>query len=67
MREPREKRLLTPAWVVNPCGGITGVGLGAASPKDQPLAETFFALRRQPWPSQYRGTRAASLCRRQGL
>ena len=35
---------------VNPTGVITGVGFGAASTKDQPLAETFFALRRQPHP-----------------
>jgi hypothetical protein len=33
---------------VNPVGVITGFGFGAASTKDQPLAETFFALRR--WP-----------------
>jgi hypothetical protein len=35
---------------VNPTGVITGFGFGAASSKDQPLAETFFALRRQPHP-----------------
>jgi hypothetical protein len=35
---------------VNPTGMITGFGCGAASTKDQPLAETFFALRRQPHP-----------------
>src|SRR4029453_18342889 len=35
---------------VNPVGVITGFGCGAASTKDQPLAETFFALRRQPHP-----------------
>jgi hypothetical protein len=35
---------------VNPTGVITGCGCGAASTKDQPLAETFFALRRQPQP-----------------
>jgi hypothetical protein len=35
---------------VNPFGVITGFGIGAASTKDQPLAETFFALRRQPHP-----------------
>ena len=35
---------------VNPLGVITGFGCGAASTKDQPLAETFFALRRQPHP-----------------
>jgi hypothetical protein len=35
---------------VNPSGVITGFGFGAASTKDQPLAETFFALRRQPHP-----------------
>ena len=35
---------------VNPSGVITGFGCGAASTKDQPLAETFFALRRQSQP-----------------
>jgi len=35
---------------VNPVGVITGFGCGAASTKDQPLAETFFALRRSPQP-----------------
>jgi Transposase DDE domain len=35
---------------VNPTGLITGCGCGAASTKEQPLAETFFALRRQPHP-----------------
>jgi len=35
---------------VNPVGVITGFGFGAASTKDQPMAETFFALRRQPHP-----------------
>jgi hypothetical protein len=35
---------------VNPLGVITGFGFGAASTKDQPLAETFFALRRYPHP-----------------
>ena len=35
---------------VNPVGAITGFGFGAASTKDQPLAETFFALRRWPQP-----------------
>ena len=33
---------------VNPTGVITG--FGPASPKDHPLAETFFALRRRPHP-----------------
>jgi Transposase DDE domain len=33
---------------VNPVGMITGFGFGPASTKDQPLAETFFALRRYP-------------------
>jgi hypothetical protein len=36
---------------VNPVGVITGFGFGAASTKDQPLAETFFALRCQPHPA----------------
>src|SRR5215471_6435919 len=35
---------------VTPVGVITGFGCGAASTKDQPLAETFFALRRYPQP-----------------
>jgi hypothetical protein len=35
---------------VPPTGVITGCGCGAASTKDQPLAETFFALRRFPQP-----------------
>ena len=35
---------------VNPTGVITGFGCGAASTKDQPLAATFFALRRQCQP-----------------
>src|SRR5499426_1192632 len=35
---------------VSPVGVITGFGFGAASTKDQPLAETFFALRRWPHP-----------------
>ena len=35
---------------MNPTGVITGFGCGAASTKDHPLAETFFALRRQPHP-----------------
>jgi hypothetical protein len=35
---------------VNPVGVITGFGFGPASTKDQPLAETFFALRRHPHP-----------------
>jgi hypothetical protein len=36
---------------VSPRGVITGFGFGAASTKDQPLAATFFALRRQPQPA----------------
>ena len=35
---------------LTPLGVMTGFGWGAASPKDQPLAETFFALRHQPHP-----------------
>jgi len=35
---------------VNPTGVITGFGCGAASTTDQPLAESFFALRRHPQP-----------------
>jgi hypothetical protein len=33
---------------VAPTGVITGFGFASASTKDQPLAETFFALRAQP-------------------
>ncbi len=33
---------------VNPRGIMTGFGSGPASAKDQPLAETFFALRQRP-------------------
>jgi len=35
---------------LNPTGVITGFGFACASTKDQPLAETFFALRREPNP-----------------
>ena len=35
---------------VTPWGMITGVGFGPARTKDQPLAETFVALRRSPHP-----------------
>jgi hypothetical protein len=35
---------------VNPVGVITGFACGPASTKDQPLADTFFALRRWPHP-----------------
>jgi hypothetical protein len=35
---------------VNPTGVITGFGFGAASAKDQPLAESFFAARPSPHP-----------------
>jgi hypothetical protein len=35
---------------VNPTGVITGFGFCPASTKDQPLAETFFALRCEPNP-----------------
>jgi hypothetical protein len=34
--------------VVNPTGSIIGFGFGAARIKEQPLAETFFALRCHP-------------------
>jgi hypothetical protein len=34
----------------DPTGVITGFGFGPASTKDQPMAETFFALRHQPDP-----------------
>jgi hypothetical protein len=48
---PQGARLLP---VVNPEGVITGFGFGEGSAKDQPLAETMLALRRQsysPLPS----------------
>jgi hypothetical protein len=35
---------------VTPQGAITGFGTAPGSTKDQPLAETFFALRQQPHP-----------------
>jgi hypothetical protein len=35
---------------VTPAGAITGFGTAPASTKDQPLAETFCALRQQPHP-----------------
>src|SRR5947209_13215897 len=35
---------------VDPTGVITGFGFASASTKDQPLAETFFALRSRPDP-----------------
>jgi Transposase DDE domain len=35
---------------VNPVGVITGFAFGAASTTDQPLAATFFAVRRSPHP-----------------
>ena len=35
---------------VNPVGVISGFAFGAASTTDQPLADTFFALRRSPHP-----------------
>jgi hypothetical protein len=35
---------------VNPLGASTGFGFGAASVKDQSLAETFFAVRHTPHP-----------------
>lgn len=34
----------------DPTGVITGFGFGPASTKDQPMAETFFALRHRPDP-----------------
>jgi hypothetical protein len=37
---------------VNPVGVITGFAFGAASTKDQPLADTFFALRRLAAPGR---------------
>jgi hypothetical protein len=36
---------------VNPVGVITGFSFGSASAKDQPLADTFFALRAYPHPA----------------
>jgi hypothetical protein len=45
---PRLVRGLPPAHRRQSTGGITGLGFGSASAKDQPWAETFFALRQQP-------------------
>lgn len=42
---------------VNPVGVITGFGVGAASTKEQPLADTVFARRRHPQP-QWHGAGA---------
>jgi hypothetical protein len=47
-------------WAVHPVGVITGGGVGAASTKDQPRADTFFALRRHPQP-QWQGAGAGSV------
>ncbi|MCL4864201.1 MAG: transposase [Caldilineaceae bacterium] len=47
---------------VNPQGVVTGFGFAAASTKDQPLAETFFALRQQPHPALPSVGRAATGC-----
>jgi hypothetical protein len=44
---------------VTPDGLLTGWGFGAASAKDQPLAEAFLALRAQPQPG-YAGVGAAT-------
>jgi hypothetical protein len=56
----RRGRLVQPPGVVHegfcllvasdPTGVITGFGFVPASTKDQPMAETFFALRQQPNP-----------------
>ncbi|PLS86318.1 MAG: transposase [Actinobacteria bacterium] len=35
---------------VDPTGVVTGFGFGCASTKDQPMAETFFAVRHRPNP-----------------
>ena len=40
---------------VLPTGVVTGYGFGAASTKEQPLAEVFFALRAQPEQAQRAG------------
>lgn len=46
---------------VTPSGVVTGFGIGAASAKDQPLAEAFFALRCDPQPGfESVGTTASS-------
>jgi hypothetical protein len=45
---------------VHPQGIITGFGVGPASAKDQPRAETFFALRRQPRAGRARALVARS-------
>jgi Transposase DDE domain len=45
---------------VDPTGVITGFGFAPASTKDQPMAETFFALRHRPDPRLPSGGSAAS-------
>ena len=49
----------TCCWLSTRWGGITGFGFGPASTKAQPLAATFFALRRQPHPGVPRVGRPA--------
>jgi hypothetical protein len=51
VQQPGVVRGLSPARRRRPYGGdITGFGFASASTKDQPLAETFFALRSRPNP-----------------
>jgi hypothetical protein len=54
---------------VEPSGVITGFCFGPASSADQPLAETFFAIRAQPNPRlpKCRSGGLRALCGRQGL
>lgn len=47
---------------VSPTGAIRGFGFGPASAKDQPLAETFFALRHTGAPALPSAGRAAAAC-----
>lgn len=47
---------------VTPQGVITGFGFAPASTKDQPLAETFFALRRHPHPGLLSAGKPAAGC-----
>ncbi len=47
---------------VSPKGVITGFGFGAASTKDQPIAETFFAARHHPSPGLSSVGRVTSGC-----
>jgi hypothetical protein len=55
---------------INPAGVITGLGFACASTKDQPLAETFFALGVEPNDTGWQGGGIGgpgTVCERQRL